>query len=393
MSRCVADAVRWKTRRVYRISNGRVEVTALLGGGHIADFRLCGSSIGAPMNVLWESPWPTIEPQTFSSCEHAALYGDGPAGKFLSGYTGHALALGYFGMPSPAETEQGLALHGEAASAEWNVVSAKCDDECASLVMEVSLPVYRLHFRREIFLPADAFTVCITEVVTNQGGDEVEFQWVEHAAFGEPFFTRGDATLFVSGTRGLTWPAGYEGHEILRNDAEFRWPYAPSTDGEPVDLSQPFVRDGTGFVAALLTDADREDAFVAVHNRRHELVAGYSFERALFPWLALWEENGARESAPWNGRTRVRGVEFGTSPMPLGLDHARKMRSLLDTPVLTSIPGSSRMKTQYDLFLHPTPPQWTQIKDVRRFDDSLVVRGDGNEEIWLKRGNRGRWSL
>jgi len=112
MSRCVADAVQWKKRRAYRLSNGRVEVAALLGGGHIADFRLCG----APMNVLWECPWPTIEPQNFSSREHAALYGDGAAGRFLSGYTGHALALGYFGMPSPAETTQGLALHGEAAS-------------------------------------------------------------------------------------------------------------------------------------------------------------------------------------------------------------------------------------------------------------------------------------
>jgi len=390
MSRCVADAVQWKKRRAYRLSNGLVEVTALLGGGHIADFRLSGF----PINALWESPWPTIEPQNFSSPEHAALYGDGPAGRFLSGYTGHALALGYFGMPSSAETKQGLALHGEAASTQWNVVSAECDDHSdehsASLVMEVSLPVYRLHFRREIFLPVDAFTVCITEVVTNRSDHEVEFQWVEHAAFGEPFFARGVATLFVSGTRGVTWPIGYEGKEILCNEAEYRWPYAQSTDGEPVDLSQPFVRDGTGFVAALLTDANRENAFVAVHNRRHELVAGYSFDRTLFPWIALWEENHAREYAPWNGRTRVRGVEFGTSPMPLGLDHARNMRSLFSTPVLASIPGGSRIETQYDLFLHPAPPQWTQIKDIRRFDDSLAVRGDGNEEIRLERGNRRR---
>ncbi len=386
MSRCVADAVLWKNRRAYRLSNGLVEITALLGGGHIADFRLCGSQL----NALWESPWPTIEPQNFSSREHAALYGDGPAGRFLSGYTGHALALGYFGMPSPTEAAQGLALHGEAGIAEWNVISAECNNHSSSLAMEVLLPVYRLHFRREIFLPADASAVCITEAVTNQSGDEVKFQWVEHAAFGEPFFTSSDATLFVSGTRGLTWPAGYEGREILRNDAEYRWPHAPSTDGESVDLSQPFVRAGTGFVAALLTDANRENAFVAVHNRRHELVAGYSFDRTLFPWIALWEENRARESAPWNGRTRVRGAEFGTSPMPLGLDYARKMRSLFDTPVLTSTPGASRLETQYDLFLHPAPPRWTQIQDVRRFDDSLVVRGDGTEEIRLERGNRGR---
>ncbi len=161
MSRCVAHAVQWKHRRAYRLSNGTVDVTALLGGGHVADFRLNGS----PINALWESPWPTIEPQDFSSPEHAPLYGDGPAGRFLSGYTGHALALGYFGMPTSAEAHQGLPLHGEAAGTGWNVVSAECDDHSASVTMEVSLPVYRLHFRREIFLLVDAFSVCITESV------------------------------------------------------------------------------------------------------------------------------------------------------------------------------------------------------------------------------------
>lgn len=379
MPRCAADAVQWKNRRAYRLSNGTVELTVLPGGGHIADFRLCGSAI----NAIWEAPWQTIEPQTFSSREHGALYGDGPVGKFLCGYTGHALVLDYFGMPSDAEAARGLALHGEAASSEWKVVSAENDDHSASLLLEVALPVHRLHFQREISLCADAFTVSIREVVANSSDNEVELQWVEHAAFGEPFFTNTEASLFLSGTRGVTWPLGYEGHELLSNSTEYRWPYARSTDGKQIDLSQAFVRDGTGFVAALLADRDHKNAFAAVHNRRHALVAGYSFDCARFPWIALWEENRARAYAPWNGRTRVRGVEFGTSPMPLGLDDAREVRTLLDTPILASIAGNSSMDTQYQLFLSPVPPEWTQIKDIVQSDDALVVRGGGNDEIRL----------
>jgi hypothetical protein len=380
MPRCAADAVQWKNRRAYRLSNGTVELTVLPGGGHIADFRLLGS----PINALWEAPWQTIEPQTFSSREHAARYGDGPVGKMLSGYTGHALALGYFGMPSADEAAQGLALHGEAASSEWKIATAECDDHSVTLVLEVALPVYRLHCRREISLRAEAFTVSISEVVTNLSDMQVEFQWVEHATFGEPLFTNGEASLFISGARGVTWHLGYEGHELLPNRTEFRWPHARSTDGERIDLSQAFVRDGTGFIASLLTDPNRENAFAAVHNRRHALAAGYSFGRARFPWIALWEENRARDYAPWNGTTRARGVEFGTSPMPLGLDHARKMRTLFDTPVLTSIAGKSSAETQYRLFLSPVPPDWTQIRDVERSDNALVVRGDGCEEIKLE---------
>jgi hypothetical protein len=382
MSRCAPEAVRWKDRQAYRLSNANVELTVLVGGGHVADFRLGGS----PVNVLWESPWPTIEPQTFSTREHAAVYGDGPVGRFLCGYTGHALALGSFGMPSSEEAQRGMGLHGEAANSEWKVVAAVADDDSATLVMEVILPVYRLHFRREISLAREAFSACFTEIVTNLSGDAVDFQWVQHAAFGEPFFANGEATLLVSGTRGVTWPAGYEGCELLASAVEYQWPYAPSLDGGSANLSQPFVRDGTGFVAALLADSDRENAFVAVHNRRQQLLAGYCFDRKSFPWIVLWEENRARAYAPWNKRTRVRGVEFGTSPMPLGLAHAREMRRLFDTPVLASIPGKSRLQAQYDLFLHPVPRQWSQIKDVRQTAQTLVVRGDSDEEITLQRG-------
>ena len=379
---CAVDPVLWSNRRAYRLSNAGVELTALVEGGHLADFRLRGS----PLNVLWESPWPTIEPKTFSSDDHAALYGDGPVGRFLCGYTGHALALAYFGMPSPEEAERGMGLHGEAATSEWKVVSAEADEHAATLVMGVTLPVYHLHFRREISLPSEAFTASITEIVTNLSGSTLDFQWVQHAAFGEPFFVKGEATLFTSGKRGMTWPAGYEGHELLAGDVEFQWPYAESIEGERVNLSQPFTSDGTGFVASLLAGSDRASAFAVVHNRRHQLVAGYSFNPTLFPWIALWEENRAREYAPWNKRTRARGVEFGTSPMPLGLARAREMRRLFDTPALCSIPARASIQTQYDLFLHPVPSEWSQIKDVRQTEHTLVVQGDRDEEIKLQRG-------
>jgi hypothetical protein len=353
-------------------------------GGHIADLRLQGSHI----NTLWESPWPTIEPQKFSSREHAALYGDGPVGQFLCGYTGHALALGYFGMPSSEEAERGLPLHGEASNLEWAIVSALADDDSAALVMEVTLPIYRLHVRREISLSRDAFTACVTETVTNLRSTVVDFQWVEHAAFGEPFYAKGEANLFVSGERGLTWPAGYENHELLAAGLEYRWPHAQSVDGRWVDLSQPFVRDGTGFVATLQAASDRQNAFVAVHNRRHHLVAGYCFNPEDFPWVVLWEENRARAYAPWNKQTRVRGVEFGTSPMPLGLAHSRAMGRLFDTPVFCSIPANALLETQYDLFLHPVPQRWSQINDVQRTEHNLLLRGDDNEEIRVPRGNQ-----
>jgi hypothetical protein len=379
MPNCECQSILWNNRRAYRLSNGSIELTVLLGGGHIADFRLAGS----PLNLLWEAPWVTIDPHTFSPAAHSTSYGDGAVGKFLSGYTGHALVLGYFGMPSSDDEARGLPLHGEAASSEWSVVSAREAEGSASLAMEVELPSCHLSIKRKITLLADALTAAIEEAVINRSDAAIGFQWVQHAAFGEPFYTRGDSSLFVPVVRARTWPLGYEGREFLPKDTEFVWPAVQTANGNRIDLAVPFQQHGTGFLASLLIPTERTNGYIAIHNQRHAQAAGYSFDRKRFPWIALWEENCARCYSPWNGTTRVRGVEFGTSPMPLGLEQAREMRTLYDTPVLGTIPANSRRGTAYEIFVSPVPADWKGIYDVVPSDDGLVIRNE-TREIRLK---------
>ncbi len=374
MSSFSAEAVRWKDRRGFRLSNNKIEVTILLGGGHIADIRLRGSTI----NALWEAPWPTIEPNEFCGDAHSALYGERAVGPMLSGYTGHALAIPYFGMPSPVDKDRGLVLHGEAASAEWKVAEKQIGDDSASVTLEAALPLSQLRMRRTLQVPLDVPTITITESVRNRSAETRELQWVEHAAFGEPLLARGEASLLLSGDRAITWPHGYEGHELLPNDLEFQWPRAGGHD-----LSEPFLEDGTGFVAAVRADACRKDGFIAVHNRRLALAAGYVFEARRFPWIALWEENRARDYAPWNGNTRVRGVEFGTSPMPIGLEEAKRMRQLFDKPVLASVGAGGELTTTYQMFVTDVPRHWRDIRDVRQSGDRVIVESDDGAELLL----------
>jgi len=377
MNVCEAAPARWRQRRGYRLSNGRIELTVLLGGGHIADFRLCGS----PCNVVFESPWSTIEPSAYSAELHSGEYGEGPVGKFLSGFTGHALVLGYFGMPDPEEAARGLPLHGEAGCAEWQVSSSAIDGKGAVVSLRASLPEYHLLVTRTFRLSSGAYSVLIEEELTNAGQADLDYQWVEHAAFGEPFFSNAEARLFLSAKKGKTWPEGYEGKELLISDRDFDWPWATSASGEMVDLSRAFLRNGTGFVAALLIDAQRSHSFAAVHNSLLNLVAGYVFDGHRFPWIALWEENCARQYAPWNGRTRARGVEFGTSPMPLGLERAREAKSLFDTPVFATLPAGETVTTSYQLFATAVPTDWSGIKELDSGKAALILRDTGGRSL------------
>jgi hypothetical protein len=377
MSGCEVVRVTWKGRRAWRLSNGVIEITVLVGGGHIADLRVAGS----PYNLIFESPWPTIEPYEFSPRLHASKYGDGAVGRLLSGYSGHALALGYFGMPSAEEAAQGLPLHGEAVAAEWQVLESSGDDRQASLTLQALLPVYQLLFERRLRISDGASTVRVEERVTNIGPHPRDHQWVQHAAFGEPLFSAGESSLSLSAKRGLTWPLGYEGWEALAANRTFQWPLAPSTDGGALDLSLPFQRNGTGFVASLLCDyPSRSSGFIAVHNHRLALAAGYVFDCRRFPWIALWEENRARRYPPWNGIARVRGVEFGTSPMPLGLEQAKQTGELFDMPVFTTLAAGANSTTSYQIFA-TTPSGWPSVEDVVDNGPFLALHGPDEQQL------------
>ena len=381
LTACRCDKTRWKGRSAFRLSNGAIEVVVLLGGGHIAELRQSGSAI----NALWESPWETIDPQTFQPRTHTRRYGTPAVGKFLSGYTGHALSLGYFGMPSAEEERLGLPLHGEPASREWKVLHRESAREHCLLTLQVNAPAYGLKFEREIRLSRGQNTAEIHETVRNLHDSDAHIQWVQHATFGEPLLTPGESIVALSGAQAKTWPLGYEGKASLADDRNFRWPRAPKAGGGTADLSQPFRQDGTGLVASILLNGNREDGYVAGLNWKLGLIAGYCFDRAHFPWLAMWEENRAREYAPWNGITRALGVEFGTSPMPLGLDQAITAGRMFGAPALIRVPANGKRSTRYTMFVATTPSRWKKVRDVRRLENGLMIEGPrAGDELLLR---------
>jgi len=374
---CTSELIRWKSRPAVALSNGAVELIVLTGGGHIASFRFAGRG----PNLLWEVPWTTMDPQNFRESHDYQKYGRGPVGKFLSGSTGHMLALGYFGMPSAHETEKELALNGEAASSAWRVTKHTGGKTAARVVMEVKLPVAGLQLERQIELRNGEPFARISETVSNQRESQNFFQWVECATFGEPLLSPKVSVMSIPGFRAQTAPTGYDGHELLATGQQFRWPIAPSIRGGSCDLRQSFHQDGKGFVASVLLDTTRADGFVSVFNPELRIAAGYCYSREIFPWVSIWEENHARTNNPWNGMTRARGVQFGTSPLPLGLAQAVFNGPMFDTPTLTSLDGQKTITAEYRLFAAEVSPAWEAIGEARSEGDRIVLRGTHRSEV------------
>jgi hypothetical protein len=373
-SRAAAAFGQWNGRRAIFLNNGVVEMTVLPGGGHVAEFRFSGLQDVPQQNVLWEPLWLTCDPNDERVSTLSAAYGPRAIGKFLASCAGHVLCLDYFGPPSGPEESAGLAMHGEASTSDWAVYESSAPGK-PPFTGSVILPFAGLRCERKIWLGRDESVAYVQENVANMRATSHDCHWVQHVTFGPPFLDSQSGSVITSGFRGVTWPEGYDGDPLLVDDREFKWPFAPRRDGGFVDLRRPFSYPGQGFLAAVQFD-QIEIAYVVAINWRLRLCAAYCFRRTDFPWMTVWEENRTRMNMPWNGAVRVRGMEFGTTPMPLGREEVFRRGALFDSPTWATVPKQGEKAVRYLNFLAVIPAEVRSVNRMELHEDAIAFYGD-----------------
>lgn len=348
------ESVQWKGRDGICMTNGIAELSVLADGGHLAEFRFVKGHYAPSVNVLWDAPWMDSKNERQGHSDELSQTG---------GFTGHGLCLDYFGPPSPTESALGFPIHGEAAARRWSLYG---DGDAPSAVCRcsVALPNAKLLFERSIHLRDMESVLYVEETVSNQQDMEHPCHWVQHATFSPPFLDEKHSTVAVSATNGITSPHHYEGGALLAVNQRFRWPYAPGTSGGEVDLRIPFSAKGGGYLAAVRLDPVRSTEFMAAMNWELRLGVGYCFRQHDFPWITIWEENCARSDKPWNGNTQARGMEFGTTPLPLGREETRRRGRIFDTATWRDIPPHGRLTARYVLFLFVIPEHVRSIQNI-----------------------------
>ena len=383
-ARIVCSRVSWKNRAGYTLENDLVRLVTLTGGGHVAEFRFRSGLNLSTVNPLWLPPWKTIEPYQYKEKKHAKLYGPMETGKTVGSVAGHSICLDYFGSPSPEESKQGLSIHGEAPASLWRATRVSSMVGRAVLEMTVQLPVAGLRFSRQITIREGESVAYFKEKVTNLKKADHFFHWTQHVTLGPPFLHPKDCRTFLPGTKGKTYPHGYEGKELLQFNKEFQWPFAPGISGTKIDISKPLTKRGRGFVASVLLRPDREMQYVAALNTKENLIIGYCFKRTDFPWVAIWEENRARKESPWSGVSETRGLEFGSTPIPLMRREAFANGPLFDTPHFSLVPAKGEKIASYLSFLAPVPKGFVEIRDIEIGNRKIVVIGRDNQGKTVK---------
>lgn len=368
----------WKERDAVRVTNGIVELIVLLNGGHLACFRFIEPHGASSQNVLWEAPWELRKVDADWSAEASLQYGPPDAGRFLAGFTGHALCLNYFGDPDPDQAASGLGLHGEAAVKRWrlNAPETSTHHRCT---LAVDLPISHLRLERSIQVPEQQSVVYIEETLYNESTKELPCNWVQHVTFGTPFLSEDTGTVLASATAGLTSHLSYDGKSLLPFGQPFIWPFVQLRSGNGhADLRLPFKHTGKGFLVGTLMDPKRELEYLLAINWEHRLGVGYCFQRKSYPWMAVWEENCVRQDPPWNGNTRARGMEFGTVPLPRTAGERFPYENFIQASSGFTIPGGGKRNARYIISLFRVPEEIHSIEDVILRGDTLTFMADGN---------------
>lgn len=319
---CV-ETTSWRGRAAVALRNHDIEAVVVAGGGHIVSLKRVDGP-HAHVNALWEPPWPTTDP----ALRRLNAKGDLES-MLLSGIGGANMCCDVFGEQSKGEIAAGLAFHGEAGLSTWEV--EEWDEATGALVLCTYLRRSQLQIRRTFTLNGPV--VAIKEELTNLCSVERAMGRCQHVTIGEEFLVGSDCKAMCAfscnADKGHTWPVDFDPtgalHSRCQPNTEFNMPLIPLRPFKAEELGSraekgdwtAFPPEGVAANSDLCTlRVDPKEAWGCFCARRlangNVLTLGATWRRADFPWLMTWDENRARTSPPWNGRTLCRGMEISS---------------------------------------------------------------------------------
>jgi len=334
------------SRPTVRLQSPTANLVIDLGGGSIVDFHL---SDGGLNPLRWLGPGD--EDRAFRPMAHF-------------------LCLDRWGPPSDAELRNGMPFHGEASRVEWKSLGAP-ERQAGRIVaaMGATLPIAGLEVRRTVGLSESAPFFSVSETVTNRNKLGRVYNMVQHATIGPPFL---DETTVVDSNA----QQGFMQSSPLPNpeQPEIRWP-AAIHDGKPVDLRR-LTNDPEPNVTSFVIDGDL--GWVTATNASKELLIGYMFRTADYPWLNIWRH-------VQSGKPLARGLEFGTTGLhqPFGVLMGKPR--ILGRATFTYLDAGQSATRLYAAFLMKVPHDFAGVERVLYQAGRIVVqeRGGNGRELTM----------
>jgi len=309
-----------------------------LGGGSIVDFHLAGDGLNPLRWIGAEDVNAALRPMA------------------------HFLCLDRWGPPSEAERRNGMPFHGEAGRVRWQEFDPPAGK---GKTMGATLPIAGLEVRRTIRLSEAAAVFSVSETVTNRNKLGRVYNMVQHATIGPPFLD--ESTVVDSNAQ-----RGFMQSSPLPNpeQVEIRWPQALKR-GQPVDLRH-LTNDPDPNVVSFVVD--EELGWVTATNASKELLLGYIWRTADYPWLNVWRH-------VVDGKPFARGLEFGTTGLHQPFPVLIGKPNIFGRPTYTYLDAGGSATRSYAAFQGKAPRDFRGVDRVVYRGGQLIIyeRGGGRE--------------
>ncbi|MEM2876102.1 MAG: DUF4432 family protein, partial [Candidatus Bathyarchaeia archaeon] len=260
--------------------------------------------IHKPTNIdlMWHSPAGYRNPREIIPTCPAST------GSFLDSYGGGWQdILPSAGGPSKNRGAE-WGIHGETALIPWDCAITRDDKDEVEAYLSVKTYRYPLKVEKRITLREGESKIRLWEKVTNMCGQELEFSWLQHPAFGEPFIAPGCRVYIPARTVVVRseeeWPLG------RLKSGRYAWPLAKDRNGREVDLSVIPEKSLVASECPFITDLD--EGWYALINPSLKLGFGLSWDKKIYSWVWFWQ-NFNTPDHPWYGEAWNVALEPCTS--------------------------------------------------------------------------------
>jgi hypothetical protein len=147
----------------------------------------------------------------------------------------------------------------------------------------------------------------IRELITNEGGEEIDYMWGHHPAYGPPFLN--GACRIDTGAHSLLADDLFDGaYNPLKPAQVYNWPQAGK-----VDLSQVPGPQTPRHLLAYFKEF--ESGWYGLTNPELGFGVGLVWPKEIFPYAWFWQEMYASEGFPWYKGVYTMAIEpFSSIP-------------------------------------------------------------------------------
>ncbi len=310
------------------IQNETCSLTLDLNGGAITDFHLTPNKVNPLSFAFTKDQMPENN-------------------KAGAPYQGHFLCLGRWGEPSAGEIKAGLPNHGQIANILWNQVET---DQDTILEMQTSAELEGLSIQRKIVLDQHEAIFIVKEKVVNINPLGRLFSMVQHPTLAAPFLenhiiVNSNSTIGfdqqdyrVIATHNTTWKNESIGWENIgrRNDFTNR----------------------TDIVRSFQVDANSSYGWITAYSPTSNLLIGYIWPRADYPWAHIWENVK-------DGNLIYMGLEFGDTAIHQPFSEIIKTAvNLFGESTVGFIDAGETIEKKYLSFLVQPEQGFNGIEDI-----------------------------